>query len=282
MDTIKVKLFLLVEKYKNFSAVANEFSYTPSAISHMADSLEAELGVKLFNRTNKGVELTSDGRALYDKFFSLANAEEELLRETAALNTKNRHTLRIGAYSSIALHFLPGILQSFKKAYPYVKTVISVDDYMQDWIEKGVADVVLADQLMGGDMWHPLMEDEYVAVVPKGEFGRRKEIDVNELYGHVFIKPVEENLVNYLDYTRFNDVIEVKSIENNSSIFMVKEKLGITILPCMSINSLPDGVKALKLTPEIKRTIGIVYDRKHASWACERFVCHVKKKCNPK
>ena len=75
MDTLKVKLFLLVEKYKSFSAVANDFSYTPSAISHMADSLERELGVKLFYRTNKGVNLTDDGRKLYDGFLALSKAE---------------------------------------------------------------------------------------------------------------------------------------------------------------------------------------------------------------
>ena len=61
MDTNKIKMFLLTEKYKSFSKTAEEFSYTPSAISHIADSLEEELGVKLFIRSRKGVELTEAG-----------------------------------------------------------------------------------------------------------------------------------------------------------------------------------------------------------------------------
>lgn len=276
MDTIKVRLFLLVEKYKNFSAIANEFSYTPSAISHMADALENELDVKLFNRTNKGVSLTNEGKRLYNSFLLLSKAEEKLFDEAAAITDKKSHLLRIGTYSSISLHFLPGVLQSFKKEYPTVKTVISVDDYMHDWIEKGIVDVILADQLIKNDNWLPLLEDEYVAVVPECKFKTQNEINVSELYSHTFIKPDEENLKNYIDYSKFGDIIEVNSIENHSLIYMVKENLGVTILPELSIKSMPQGVKALKLTPKISRTIGIIYDKKQSSWACEKFIRHIK------
>lgn len=277
MDSQKIKLFLLVEKYKSFSAVANEFLYTPSAISHMADSLETELGVKLFNRTKKGVSLTDDGRRLYDKFSALAAMESELMKEAASLALQNRHTLRIGTYSSIALYFLPGILQSFKQEFPSVKATITVDDYMRDWIKKGAVDMILADQLIADDLWQPLLEDEYVAVVPESEFPQQTQIDVKDLHGYTLIKSTEVLLENYLDFSQFADIIEVKSIEDNSLIFMVRQKLGITILPALSINALPAGVKALKLTPSIQRTIGIIYDPKRTSWACEQFVRHIKK-----
>ncbi len=277
MDTQKVKLFLLVEKNKSFSAVANEFQYTPSAISHMADALEAELGVKLFHRTNKGVHLTDDGREMYDKFLAMASAEEALLEKATAMAVQRKHVLRIGTYSSIALYFLPGILQNFKKKFPTVKTTITVEDDMQDWLKKGVVDVILADHLMANNQWHPLLEDEYVAVVPESEFADQSEVHVKDLYEYTLIKAREVLLDNYLDYSKFRDIIDVKSIEDNTLIFMVKEKLGVTILPGLSIHALPKGVKALKLTPELKRTIGVIYDPKRASWACEQFVQHVTK-----
>ena len=280
MDTIKIKTFLLVAKYKNFSKVAEEFSYTPSAISHIADSLEEELGIKLFNRTNKGVCLTADGNKLYEEFVAVIDAEETLLNAAASLVKQKDHSLRIGTYSSIAHHFLPSLLQSFKKSYPTVKTTITVDDYMQNWIEKGKVDVILADQLIESGAWQPLMEDEYVVVAPKIGTFSKKEITTEELYTHTFIKADEANLNNYLDYSKFKEVIEVKSIENNSIIYMVKENLGITILPKLSIKSLPPGVKALKLNPRITRTIGIIYDNRHPTWACERFVKHIKKITN--
>ena len=89
MDTLKIKAFLLVSKYKNFSLAAKELSYTPSALSHIADSLENELGVKLFNRTRKGVEITEDGKKLYDYFLKVAKAEEELHKASASIRGEN-------------------------------------------------------------------------------------------------------------------------------------------------------------------------------------------------
>ena len=277
MDTLKVKTFLLIEKYKSFSQAAAELSYTPSAISHMADSLEDELGIKLFNRTKKGVSLTDAGKKLYNNFSAVYNAEKKLFKAASDLSEQNQHTLRIGAYSSIALHFLPGVLQSFKTAYPAVKTAITVDDNMHDWLEKGIVDVIFADSQIASDQWHPLLEDEYMAVVPENEFFSKAETDVKSLYGRTFIKYDEVNLENYLDYEKFSDIIEVNSIENNSSIYMVKEGLGITVLPKLSIKSLPKGVKALKLNPKISRTIGIIYNATASSWACEKFIRHIKK-----
>lgn len=278
MDTLKIKTFLLIEKYKSFTKTAEKFSYTPSAISHIADSLEDELGVKLFVRKRNGVELTKSGKALSSKFADIINAENNLYVAASALSKQNSSSLRIGTYSSIALHFLPEVLQSFKKDYPTVNTTILVDDYMQDWLENDIADVILADELIcTTNNWQPLMTDEYVAVVPSDAFSGKDEISPEEIYMHPFIRPDEAKLDNYLDYSRFDEIIPVKSIENNSIIYMVKENLGMTILPKLSIKSLPDGVRAINLNPKITRTIGIVYDAKHASWACERFSKHIKK-----
>jgi len=275
MDTLKIKAFLLVAKHHSFSKTAEEFSYTPSAVSHIADSLEEEIGVKLFERTRKGVELTKIGRLLYDKFSDVIKAENDLLEAAAFLAEKQKLSLKIGAYSSVALHILPEILQSFRQAYPSIKTTILVDDYMENWIEDGIADVIFADESVGKKQWYPFMVDEYVAVVPQDKFLNKEEISVKELYEYPFIRPDEAKLDDYLDYSKFKDVISVKSIENNSAVYMVKEKLGVTILPKLSMKSFPTGVKVLKLRPGISRTIGIVYE-KERPWACDCFLRHIK------
>jgi len=280
MDTLKIKTFLLVEKYKSFSKTAEEFSYTPSAISHIADSLEEELGVKLFKRTSHGVEITEAGKALHDKFSAVIEAEERLFEAADGLCKKQETVLKIGTYSSIALYILPEVLQGFKKEYPNVSTSILIDDNMNGWIENGVADVVLSDELVDTKYWHPLTKDEYVAVVPKSDFADKSEISAEELYQYPFIQSNEKQLDTYLDYSKFKDIIPVKSIEYNSAIYMVKEKLGITILPRICTKSLPQGVKKLKLNPKISRMIGIAYDTKHPSWICKHFVQHINSTLN--
>lgn len=277
MDTNKIKMFLLTAQYKNFSRVAEELTYTPSAVSHMADSLEKELGLKLFLRTRKGVEITQAGKDLYGKFKAVIDAENELNKTASAMSEGLNFSLKIGTYSSVALRILPGVLQGFKKQYPQIKTTILVDDYMQNWIGNGTADVILSENMPELKNWQPLIEDEFVAVVPENEFPEKVAISPEKLYNYTFIHTAEENLDNYFDYSKFKDIIPVKSIEYDSVVYMVKERIGVTVLPHMSAQLFPEGVKSIRLEPMISRQIGISYDNKHHSWASECFVKYIKK-----
>ena len=71
MDTFKVKAIIAAVQHKSLSRAAEEFSYTPSAFSHMAAAFEKELGVQIFHRHSKGVELTEAGKAIYPKLCAL-------------------------------------------------------------------------------------------------------------------------------------------------------------------------------------------------------------------
>ena len=58
MDTVKIRAVLAAAKYGSLSKAAQEFSYTPSAFSHMLVTFEKELGVRIFERSSKGVTLS--------------------------------------------------------------------------------------------------------------------------------------------------------------------------------------------------------------------------------
>lgn len=277
MDTLKLRAFMLIVKYRNFSRAAQDLSYTPSALSHIADSLEQELGVKLFIRSKKGIEITKEGMVLHTKAAAVINAEEQLYKTAEKLSAEGDHLLRIGTFSSIALHVLPRLLHGFKQAYPMVKTQILVDDAMHNWLQDGTADVILSDAALGTEAFLSLIEDPFVAVVPEGEFPDREVISLEELYPFPLIRPREEYLDNFLSYEKFREVIPVNSIENDSAVYMVKEKLGVTVLPKLSTRNCPSGVRILELQQNISRTIGVSYHKANGNPACEWFVRYVTK-----
>ena len=271
MDSKKLNAFLLIVKYKNFSRAAEQLNYTPSALSHIADSLEAELGVKLFIRTRKGIEITKDGEILYQKFLNLKSAENDLFNAANKLNRNNQKKLKIGTYSSIALQVLPKLIKNFKQKMPNVKIEILVEDNLQDFINEKKADIALGDEAAFKNNFTPLFKDDFVAVVPQNTFKNKSSILLNDLYQYPFICPVEESLDNYLNYNMFKEIIPLNSVENDSALYMVKENLGVTILPKLSTANCPLGVKILKLEPPLSRTIGISYDKKSAFNPCKEF-----------
>ena len=280
MDTTKIKAFLLAEKYKSFSKVAQEFSYTPSALSHMADALEKELGVKLFDRTHHGVQITEAGRQLYDKFSAVIEAEEALLDAANQIAKRQAEVLRIGTYSSIARHILPEILHSFKRAFPSVNTSVLVEDNIQDLLRSDALDVIFTDEYNPDcdTRWYPITEDRYMAVVPEQWFPERDSVTKEELYDYPFIRLDEAVLDAYFTYSEFREIIRIQSIENETAVSMVKGNIGVTVLPNLNMSTCPEGVKVLTLTPKLTRMIGIQYKSGNVSAATERFVRHIQKK----
>lgn len=61
MNTVQLECFLAVAEHLNFSKASRELKITQPAVSHQIQSLEEELGVKLFVRTSKSVALTQEG-----------------------------------------------------------------------------------------------------------------------------------------------------------------------------------------------------------------------------
>ena len=61
MNTVQLECFMAVAEYLNFSKASLALKITQPAVSHQIQTLEEELGVKLFNRTSKSVTLTQEG-----------------------------------------------------------------------------------------------------------------------------------------------------------------------------------------------------------------------------
>jgi DNA-binding transcriptional LysR family regulator len=240
-------------------------------------ALEQEFGVKLFIRSKRGIRITEEGKQLEKKITAVISAEEELYQAAEKLSRSNAQSLRIGTYSSIALHVLPKLLHGFKQAHPSVKTQILVDDDMHNWLENGTADIILADTDFGTDVFLPLIEDVFVAVVPETEFSGRETIALEELHPYALIRPKEECLDSVLQDEKFREIIPVASIENDSAVYMVREGLGVAILPRLSTRNCPSGVKILQLQQNLTRTIGVSYHKTNGNQACQWFVRYVTK-----
>ena len=102
MDTFKIKAILTAVEKKSLSKAAEEYSYTPSAFSHMLTAFEEELGVKIFNRTSTGVYLTYEAEKILPEFKRILKAEEELYNVVSSFEKKNSHSLTVALYASLS------------------------------------------------------------------------------------------------------------------------------------------------------------------------------------
>ena len=275
METMKIKAILLAAKYHTLSRAAETFSYTPSAMSHMADALEEELGVKLLERTHVGVKLTEAGESLKEKMDAVLRAEEELRAAAASLGASHREELRIGSYSSIANYILPSIVKRFKKENPDIRVSITVADSLRGWLENDMADVIFGDKVAVQENEHEIMlEEPYVAVVQEKMLVGRRSVSREELYSFPYISTNESSLRRYFDEERFAEILRFDSVDDTSVLSMVREGIGVAVLPSLAAQKATRGLRILKLSPSISRSLGFAYRKKTP--ATERFLRFMK------
>ncbi|GLC90024.1 LysR family transcriptional regulator [Lysinibacillus piscis] len=118
------RVFSIVAKHHSFSKAAKELYMTQPAVSQAMLQLERELDTRLFNRSPKGVTLTTEGNLLNEYIHSalrLVDAGEEKLLEFKNLTTGQ---LKIGVGDTISRFFLLPYLEAFHTIYPNIKLQI--------------------------------------------------------------------------------------------------------------------------------------------------------------
>lgn len=88
--------FIAVARTGSFSKAAQEKFITPSAVIQQINNLESSLKVKLFARTNQGVELTEAGELLYREGRKLISISEDICRQVQALQEREKAELHVG------------------------------------------------------------------------------------------------------------------------------------------------------------------------------------------
>ncbi|MGY2852217.1 LysR family transcriptional regulator [Pseudomonas tolaasii] len=144
--------FECVARHMNFARAAAELEVTPTAMSKTIKQLEAQLGVRLFNRTTRSVALTESGNQLLD---TLAPALEQIrfsVQQVHDTATRPYGELKINssyvAYASLIEPHVP----AFLALYPDITLDISLDNGLSDIIGEGFDAGVRLGQALQRDM----------------------------------------------------------------------------------------------------------------------------------
>ena len=125
-----MRAFEAAARLKSFSKAAAELNVTPAAISHQIHALEADLGVRLFDRRSRAVELTASARLLLPGLTDAFAGIQASVRRLRAHNDTG--TLTVTASPSIAAKWLVLRLHRFQEQHPAIDVRISATDNMVD------------------------------------------------------------------------------------------------------------------------------------------------------
>lgn len=169
MTFTQLEIFSLVAELQGFTAAALRLGISQSAISHAIKSLEKELGVPLIVRHQSSVEVTEVGRRLLTRAREILGLAEAMQQEVAAARGLRQGLVRIGSFGpTSSLKLLPAILAAFREKYPGVEVQIDEgsDNEVKQWIQDRRVDIGFVVIPNDGFDTVPLVEDEFVAILP--------------------------------------------------------------------------------------------------------------------
>jgi DNA-binding transcriptional LysR family regulator len=187
VDVNAIELFLSVAQAKSFRAAADRAGVTRSAVSQAIGRLEAELGIALFVRTTRSVNLTEAGQLLLDRVAPAMADLSAAITSTQELAGRPSGLLRL-AVSSIAERFIAGpLLASFVETYPEIELDVFITDDEFDIVAAGYDAGVRLGEIIEQDMIAiPVSDDQRQATVASPAYLARhgRPLHPKDLTGH--------------------------------------------------------------------------------------------------
>ena len=143
MSLKKYEAFVKTVELGSLTKAAEALDSTQSRISHIIRDLEEEYGFTLMRRSRGGVELTEFGSLALPKMKAVL-AQDQVLKEFIAdIRSADAGTVRLGAFTSVAVHWLPGMIRAFQQAHPKAELEMLNGDYhdMEQWLREGSVDL---------------------------------------------------------------------------------------------------------------------------------------------
>ena len=129
--------FIHVVKWGSFVAAAAHLQVTPPAISKSIARLERRLGVRLFNRTTRRLDLSVEGHEFYERISQLLSSVDEAVAGLAVAAHEAQGVVRISVTATFGRHCVMPIIGDFLARHPRVKLDFSFDEVPPSLVEGG-------------------------------------------------------------------------------------------------------------------------------------------------
>jgi DNA-binding transcriptional LysR family regulator len=266
--------FLAVAEHSSFRKAAEQSHLSLPAVSMQVKQLEEQLGVALFQRTTRKVDLTREGEQLMiSARKAMAELEGGLAQIQQAADVQQGH-LSMACVPTVAGSRLPALLVEFSKRYPGITIAVRemMHDEMMEAVRRREVDFGIGPvpEKKGELEFAPLFVDEYVALLPRSfRDGGRSGISLRELSRLPLLTLSSASLFRH----HLDEALSAQGIASgrgyeftnvSTLVAMAQAGLGIAVMPRIALPQ-RTPLKAVRISGvSLSRTIAIVTIRGHS------------------
>jgi DNA-binding transcriptional LysR family regulator len=292
MELRHLRYFIAVSEESSFSRAAERLHMAQPPLSQQIQALEAELGVKLFDRKKRPLQLTLAGLAFVEEARSTLAQLEQAVQKAQRIDQGSLGYLTVSLASSMANGVLPDILRSFRQQYPEVKLILREENsaFLLQGLRDRKTDVMFAyqyhDVAEASDLeMMSLTKEALIVVLPKTHpLSCRAKISLAELIDEEFVLPLHQvvsGLVEQIYYlcsqAGFVPKVAQEAVFMVTILGLVSAEMGISILPSSVQNLRRKGVVYRPIQEQTTATqLTAVWRRHDSSKILQQFLNVVK------
>lgn len=256
-----MRYVVAVAETRNFTRAAERCYVVQSSLSHRIAGLERELGVRLFARSSRRVELTAAGEAFVARAREALAAADRAVAEASAASGVVRGRLVVGVIVTTAAVDVPEVLQRYRARHPEVRVMLRSgrSDELAAAIRRGDVDIAFlglpeGDQPSGVESV-VLDHDEHVLVVAAGHrLAGAARVGLREIAEETFVDFVAGTPARAQSDQAFAAAGLVRDVAYEAGVVelitrLVARGLGVALLPSAFIRPLAAHDTGLALVP---------------------------------
>ena len=265
MDSKKLEILMTAADLGSFTKASEVVGYTQSGLTHMMDALEREVGFPLLQRSHNGIRLTEQGTQLMPAIREFLQANANLENQIRTIANQKTGVIRIAAYSSIAMHWMPEILYRFRRLCPEISVDLRMVDHALEpfeLLESGQTDVIFASrQNYSFCDWTPLYREKMYAILPRDyPLVENGVFPLTEFAGKEFLMPhgrFDIDVKAALAPVGIKLNVRASRVDDETVIRMVGRGLGVSMMTELMIRGRTDDVLCVPVSPLTLRELGM-------------------------
>jgi len=268
VDVHRLRVLRAVVADGSIQGAAASLGYTPSAISQHLTALQKETGLRLLQRSGRGIEPTVAGRAVAAEAARIFERLADLESLVADLRAGRVGALSVSYFASAGAVWIPPVLATIAREFPRLRLDLRLIELLA--ADSGAPDVEIAvdgaeSGGIAGYQVHPLLTEPYLAVVPvTSALAHRTQVDLAELRVEAWVDndvargPCRQAVLDACSTVGFSPAFHIETQDYPTSIRFVAEGMGITVIPRLGLDALPDSVVAVPIVnPTPRRSISV-------------------------
>lgn len=286
LDIRHLEYFSEVAEHLSFTKASQSLHVTQPSISKAIKNLEDELGVPLFYRSSKQLELTDAGKAVLINAKKVLEAFNNLTLELTDMMELKTGEIRIGIPPIVGAAFFSKLIGQFKETYPEVKITLTEvgTKKIKQGVENGSLDIGLIctfpTQNSPFEIIKALKDPLMLIVHHDHPLAKKEKVHFSDLEYEPFILyrkdfSLYDKIIEECGKHQFQPNIVCESSQKDFILGMVEGKLGVALLPskiCEDINS-----NEITILPfyqsEVNLELGMIWKKnKYLSYAVREFI----------